>query len=177
MLTGKPPRGGSGVQNEQKPPVVHVVSHVNSQADIEQIIATVDARITKALKEYQEKELTRMSDAESADRDYVHSEDCPCRYQDGRVCTCAVYNPARSASPPADPEPPEAVNHPAHYNAGQYEVIEVIRDAGLNEGFCLGNALKYILRYKYKNGLEDLKKARWYLDYYIRELEAKTDAP
>ena len=66
----------------------------------------------------------------------------------------------------------EKVNHPDHYNSGQYEVIDVIDDAGLGEGFCLGNALKYILRAKHKeNYVEDLKKAKWYLDYLIQRIE------
>jgi len=63
----------------------------------------------------------------------------------------------------------EKVNHPDHYNSGEYESIDVIEDAGFGEGFCLGNALKYILRARHKeNHIEDIKKARWYLDYWIQ---------
>jgi len=63
----------------------------------------------------------------------------------------------------------EKVNHPKHYNFGNIEVIDIIEDAGMSEGFCLGNALKYILRAKHKqNYLDDLKKAKWYLDYLIQ---------
>ncbi len=66
----------------------------------------------------------------------------------------------------------EKVNHPDHYNSGQYEVIDVIDDAGFGEGFCLGNALKYILRARHKeNYVEDLKKAKWYLEYLIQRIE------
>ena len=66
----------------------------------------------------------------------------------------------------------EKVNHPDHYNSGKYEVMDVIEDAGFGEGFCLGNALKYILRAKHKeNYLEDLKKAKWYLEYLIQRIE------
>jgi hypothetical protein len=66
----------------------------------------------------------------------------------------------------------EKVNHPDHYNSGQYEVVDVIDDAGFGEGFCLGNALKYILRAKHKeNYVEDLKKAKWYLEYLIQRIE------
>ena len=62
----------------------------------------------------------------------------------------------------------EKINHPDHYNSGKYEVMDVIEDAGFGEGFCLGNALKYILRAKHKeNYVEDLKKAKWYIDYII----------
>lgn len=57
----------------------------------------------------------------------------------------------------------ETVNHPAHYNSGGIEVINVIEDWGL--GFSLGNALKYICRAgrKTNDPLEDLKKAQWYI--------------
>lgn len=57
------------------------------------------------------------------------------------------------------------VNHPKHYNFGKIEVIDAIEDWGC--GFHDGNVVKYVARYKYKNGLEDLKKARWYLDRLI----------
>ena len=66
----------------------------------------------------------------------------------------------------------EKVNHPDHYNSGQYEVMDVIEDAGFGEDFCLGNALKYILRAKHKeNYIEDIKKAHWYLEYLIQRSE------
>ena len=66
----------------------------------------------------------------------------------------------------------EKVNHPDHYDSGQYEVVDVIDDAGFGEGFCLGNALKYILRARHKeNYVEDLKKAKWYLEYLIQRIE------
>jgi hypothetical protein len=63
----------------------------------------------------------------------------------------------------------EAVNHPDHYGGkdNPYEVIKIIE--ALNVSFHIGNVLKYILRAGKKNSkeLEDLKKARWYLDRYI----------
>jgi hypothetical protein len=63
------------------------------------------------------------------------------------------------------------VNHPTHYNQGKLEVIDVIEDWKL--GFCEGNAVKYIARAKHKGKeLEDLQKARWYLDRAIQALEA-----
>ena len=64
----------------------------------------------------------------------------------------------------------EKVNHPVHYNKGPMEVIDLIE--GFELGFHLGNVLKYILRHQYKEKpVEDLKKARWYLDRYIQQLE------
>lgn len=69
--------------------------------------------------------------------------------------------------------PQETVNHPAHYNAGSIEVIDAIEDWKLN--FHLGNVVKYIARAEHKGKpLEDLKKARWYLDRFIQQLEKPT---
>jgi hypothetical protein len=67
----------------------------------------------------------------------------------------------------------EAVNHPAHYGGADnpYEAIKVIEAWSL--GFCLGNTVKYISRAGKKvDALEDLKKARWYLDREIQSMEA-----
>ena len=66
----------------------------------------------------------------------------------------------------------ENINHPSHYNSGKFEAIDIIESTGHAEGFCLGNALKYLMRARHKeNYLEDLKKARWYLDYWIKVVE------
>jgi hypothetical protein len=72
----------------------------------------------------------------------------------------------------------DQVNHPAHYNAGKIEVIEFIEDQGFGHGFCRGNAIKYLARAGKKAGsdeLEDLKKARWYLNRTIEVLEAERE--
>ena len=66
-----------------------------------------------------------------------------------------------------------AVNHPS-YDQGKIEVIDFIEDKGL--GFNLGNCIKYIARAGKKNPdkrIEDLKKARWYLDREIHKEEQK----
>ena len=64
----------------------------------------------------------------------------------------------------------ETVNHPPHYNTGSIEVIDAIEDWNL--GFSLGNAVKYIARADHKGArLDDLKKARWYLDREIQRSE------
>lgn len=65
----------------------------------------------------------------------------------------------------------EAVDHPAHYNTGKIEIVAAIDDWRL--GFSLGNAVKYIARAGKKDPaktLEDLRKARWYLDREIERL-------
>lgn len=69
----------------------------------------------------------------------------------------------------------DMVNHPSHYTQGGIECIDAIESAvgklqGF-EGYLTGNILKYLWRWKSKNGLEDLRKAQWYLDMLIREVE------
>lgn len=69
----------------------------------------------------------------------------------------------------------DMVNNPPHYNKAGIETIEAIR-AMTGDGFenyLQGNILKYLWRYPYKNGLEDLKKAQWYLNKLIEEVEKK----
>jgi hypothetical protein len=61
----------------------------------------------------------------------------------------------------------DPVNHPAHYTQGGIECIEAIKAALGSEGFrayCRGNVLKYLWRTEFKNGAQDLQKAKWYLD-------------
>ena len=69
----------------------------------------------------------------------------------------------------------DMVNHPSHYNQGGIECIDCIKSAIVGkvgiEAFCVGNAIKYLFRYEEKNGIEDVKKARWYIDRLIKELE------
>jgi hypothetical protein len=65
------------------------------------------------------------------------------------------------------------VNHPDHYTSGGVECIDGIR-AALGDGFpayCAGNVIKYVWRHRHKNGVEDLKKARVYLDWMIEAEE------
>lgn len=59
--------------------------------------------------------------------------------------------------------------HQEHYT-GEVEPIDLIRSLGIIEEFCAGNIIKYVSRYRKKNGLEDLEKARVYLDWLIEEL-------
>ena len=67
-------------------------------------------------------------------------------------------------------ETPEAIKHPAHYNFSKYEPVKVIREWGLN--FNLGNVIKYVARAGRKDDIvQDLKKARQYLDFEIEALE------
>ena len=79
----------------------------------------------------------------------------------------------------------DMINHPQHYTSGKIEVIDFIEDKGLN--FNLGNVVKYVARAGHKKSsgksmdakaLEDLKKARWYIEREIatREKGMKKDA-
>lgn len=64
----------------------------------------------------------------------------------------------------------DVVNHPSHYTRGNIEVIDFIEDQQLP--YHLGNVVKYVARAGYKGDtVEDLKKAQWYLNRYIRTLE------
>ena len=66
----------------------------------------------------------------------------------------------------------DTVNHPAHYNVGNIEVIDAINEWQLD--FDLGNVVKYVARAGHKDSsktVEDLEKARFYLDDEIRRLK------
>ena len=62
----------------------------------------------------------------------------------------------------------EAINHPPHYNIG-IETTEYIKSWDMD--FVEGNIIKYVTRYRYKHGIEDLKKAQWYLTNLIEGIE------
>ena len=73
----------------------------------------------------------------------------------------------------------DPVNHPNYYTHGTIETIDYMESCLTPEEFCGGckmNVLKYVSREKFKNGVEDLKKARWYLDRLICYLENKAEA-
>ena len=66
------------------------------------------------------------------------------------------------------------VNSPSHYGQGKIEAIEYIKDSLTKEeyiGYLRGNIAKYLHRWRYKNGLEDLNKAQVYLGWLIKEIE------
>lgn len=69
----------------------------------------------------------------------------------------------------------DKINHPSHYADGKVECIDamevVLKDLTGMEALCTGNVLKYIWRWKKKNGIEDLRKAKWYLERLIKLLE------
>ena len=81
---------------------------------------------------------------------------------------------AKQASEQSDSiEIQDMVNSPPHYNKSGIECIEAIK-AMTGDGFQFylqGNIMKYLWRYRYKNGVEDLKKAKWYLSELIDNVE------
>ena len=70
----------------------------------------------------------------------------------------------------------DMVNSPSHYTQGNIECIdaieEVVKHLDGMEAMCTGNAIKYLWRWKHKNGTEDLKKAVWYIQRMIDEFDA-----
>lgn len=70
------------------------------------------------------------------------------------------------------------VNHPSHYTFGKIEVMDYIEDKLSDvecEGYLVGNIIKYVSRFRKKNGIEDLKKAQWYLNRLISNMEGKNE--
>lgn len=102
---------------------------------------------------------------EEGTHDYYQVPYCVYHYQqlmDGKM---AVAKPIKK----------ENVNHPSHYNQGGIECIDALEAAtnGLEgiEAFDTANAIKYLWRWKQKNGNVDLKKAIWYIEHLLKHLE------
>ena len=108
---------------------------------------------------------------------------CASRLQSEYACKNCIHNGAKSddkfdnfiplidVAPRVNEKPVnDSVNHPIHYATGKYECIDVMLEIFGVEAvktFCLLNAFKYNYRTGNKNGLEDIKKAKWYIDKYI----------
>ena len=69
----------------------------------------------------------------------------------------------------------DMVNHPSHYTQGGIECIDALKAATVGkrgiEAVCVANVIKYCWRYEEKNGIEDVRKAKWYIERLLRELE------
>lgn len=74
----------------------------------------------------------------------------------------------------------DAIN-PSHYKQGKVECIDALESATVNktglEAVCVANVIKYLWRYEAKNGVEDVRKAQWFLAKLIDYLEAKNKKP
>jgi len=75
------------------------------------------------------------------------------------------------------PQPFDMVNHPPHYNQGKVECIDAIMAATINksgnEAVLVGHVLRYLWRYEEKEGIVAVKKAQWYLNKLIEEMQTK----
>lgn len=91
------------------------------------------------------------------------------RLEDAPPIDEAWLNPRMDDTPQKTTGTHDPVNSPKHYTFGTIEPIDVIEDWQL--GYHEGNVIKYVARHKLKNGLEDLRKARWYLNRLIETLE------
>ena len=69
----------------------------------------------------------------------------------------------------------DKVNHPSHYTGGKVECIDALEAATKDlmgiQAVCTANAIKYLWRWKKKNGREDLEKAKWYIDRLLKEVQ------
>lgn len=69
----------------------------------------------------------------------------------------------------------DKINHPSYYQGESMETIDVIEDFTSKlrgvEAFDTGNCIKYLCRWSDKGGLDDLKKAQWYLNHLIEHVE------
>ena len=74
-----------------------------------------------------------------------------------------------------DENAPDMVNHPKHYTQGSIECIDALKAATVGkrgiEAVCVANVIKYLWRYEEKDGIEDVRKAKWYIERLLKELE------
>jgi hypothetical protein len=65
--------------------------------------------------------------------------------------------------------------NPSHYKQGEVECIDALKAATVNkigiEAVCVANVIKYLWRFEYKGGIDDVRKAQWYLNRLIEEME------
>lgn len=122
-----------------------------------------EASIRKQIATFKQRRAARLAQLD-ADASGPGEERRPGRTGDVRLHFTQVHTVTRGCDSPT----PTVIDHPPHYGGATnpYEAIKVIEAWGL--GFCLGNTLKYISRAGKKGDrLDDLKKARWYLDRAI----------
>ena len=98
------------------------------------------------------------------------------RDRNGNVLDIQMKEPGESFNSCRARNGLDMVNHPSHYKAKNgMEVIDVIEAFTANlkgyEAIYTGKVIKYICRWKEKNGLEDLRKAQWYLNRLIKNIE------
>lgn len=86
-----------------------------------------------------------------------------------------IYNSLGIPKEKLNSEKEDKVNHPSHYTDGKIECIEAIEEVTKDlegyEGYLTGNIVKYMWRWQKKNGVEDIKKAEWYIKRLIQYKE------
>ena len=85
--------------------------------------------------------------------------------------------PATKASKSSPTPSVDLVNHPPHYTQGGIECLDAIKASMSREqflGYLKGNEMKYVWRYEHKGGIEDLKKANFYLTRLIAEVSPES---
>lgn len=100
----------------------------------------------------------------------------PCYPIPDYVSSSCVLDPANDCLAKVGKTTPEdVVNHPSHYTKGEIECLDALKAAttGLDgiEAVCTANAIKYLWRWKWKNGAEDIKKSIFYLNRLLKEIE------
>lgn len=97
-----------------------------------------------------------------------YTQDCPAWDEPGLIDGAYSYMRKRAHAER------DMVNHPGHYESGKFECIDVMLETQGREavmGFCICNAFKYLYRHNRKNGIEDVKKAVWYLNKFLELAE------
>ena len=133
----------------------------------------------KHIESQKQTDAKRLDEAFKLAREWVKNQDdlvnsldncdpSPASYEKHKIDWSAVNLGTENQK---QPPKPDMVNKPPHYNQGKIEVIDFILDQNMN--YLAGNVTKYISRYRFKNGVEDLKKARFYLDQLIKQEEDK----
>ncbi|WP_455239006.1 DUF3310 domain-containing protein [Veillonella sp.] len=124
----------------------------------------------KSKKEVEEEaKMTTVDSNKTEDRQKIDSKETVDRQKEDSKKEAVQVPTAEHMSKMYGNTEHDAVNHPSHYTRGKIEVIDFIEDQQLP--YHLGNVIKYVARAGYKGDkLEDLKKARWYLDRYINEV-------
>ena len=113
--------------------------------------------------------------------EYLHNDiycfgqkNAPTTYCGGDITKCDIPDCKEKAL--EEQKQTDMVNHPTHYTAGGIECINALAAATIDltgiEAVCTANAIKYLWRWKLKNGVEDLKKAIWYINYLIEHLDS-----
>lgn len=108
--------------------------------------------------------------------DCIHYANRDCPVGDGNTtadyeCECPLFALSANGSKMVS----DNVNHPAHYTAGGIECVDAMKAcvSGLNEmeAVCTSHALKYLWRWKHKNGAEDIRKCIWWLERLLKEID------